>query len=326
MRVGAMGKRGRGLVLMVAGLAAGMMVGAVGWSADTRPAAEDRLLEGMIDFHCHSGPDVIGRSINDFEVVRQAKAAGMRAVVLKNHYTMTADRAQLAMQEIGGVEVFGGITLNLSVGGLNAEAVRKMVQMDGRRGRVVWLPTADGEAQVRQSGEQRPFVAVVKDGAPVAALEGVLKVVAEEHLILAMGHSSASESLVVIAAARKLGITKLLVTHALAVPGGASDEQLKEMAAAGAVIECTWLAVLPGSQTRPTGGGRVVTVEDYARVIRLIGAEHVLISSDMGQLQKPSHVEAMRAFVLALKKQGISDGEMDLVARKNAAKLLGLEG
>src|ERR1700677_311302 len=91
--------------------------------AKALPSPQDHLLDGVIDFHCHSGPDVLGRLINDFEVVRQAKAAGMRAIVLKNHYTMTADRAQLAMQEIGGIEVFGGITLNLSVGGLNAEAV-----------------------------------------------------------------------------------------------------------------------------------------------------------------------------------------------------------
>ncbi len=137
----------------------------------TQVAQRDQLLEGVIDFHVHSGPDVVGRLINDFEVVRQAKGAGMRAIVLKNHYTMTADRAQLAMQEIGGIEVFGGITLNLSVGGLNAEAVRKMVQMDGRRGRVVWLPTYDAEAQVKQSGEDRAFVAVVKDGAVVPELK-----------------------------------------------------------------------------------------------------------------------------------------------------------
>lgn len=66
-----------------------------------RAQAQDHLLEGVIDFHCHSGPDVIGRSINDFEVVRQAKAAGMRAIVLKNHYTMTADRCSWPCRRLG---------------------------------------------------------------------------------------------------------------------------------------------------------------------------------------------------------------------------------
>ncbi len=33
-------------------------------------------LAGAIDFHCHSAPDAVARSINSFEVVRQARAAG----------------------------------------------------------------------------------------------------------------------------------------------------------------------------------------------------------------------------------------------------------
>jgi hypothetical protein len=309
-----------------------MAIGAFATAAMAQqPAAPsqqpDDLLKGVIDFHCHSGPDVLGRSINDFELVRQAKAAGMRAIVLKNHYTMTADRAQLAMQEIGGIEVFGGITLNLSVGGLNAEAVRKMVQMDGRRGRIVWLPTYDGEAQVRQSGENRPFVAVVKDGKPVPEMDEILALIAQHNLIFETGHSAADESLVLIAAARKLGISKIIVTHALSVPGGATDDQVKQMADMGATIECTWLAQLSAAQTQPARGGaqKQITVAEYARVIRLIGAEHVLISSDMGQMQNPPHVKAMRSFILALKDQGLSDEQIDLVARKNPAKLLGLD-
>ena len=66
-------------------------------------------------------------------------------LVFKNHYTMTADRAALAMQLVEGIEIFGGVALNRAVGGLNAEAVRQMTQFDGGRGKVVWLPTFDAE-------------------------------------------------------------------------------------------------------------------------------------------------------------------------------------
>ena len=222
------------LLLLLVAIVGGSLVALVGGSTAPRAPEQDHLLDGVIDFHCHSGPDVIGRLINDFEVVRQAKAAGMRAIVLKNHYTMTADRAQLAMQEIGGIQVFGGITLNLSVGGLNAEAVRKMVQMDGRRGRIVWLPTYDSEAQVRQSGENRPFVAVVKDGQPVPEMKEIFALIAQDNLIFETGHSAASESLILIEAAKKLGITKIVVTHPLSVPGSATDEQLKTDGRSGA--------------------------------------------------------------------------------------------
>jgi hypothetical protein len=105
----------------------------------------DEILAGVIDFHCHTGPDALPRSISDLELARLAKLAGMKGLVLKNHYTMTADRAALVMREVEGIEVFGGIVLNRSVGGLNAEAIRRMIQFEGRRGRVVWLPTFDGQ-------------------------------------------------------------------------------------------------------------------------------------------------------------------------------------
>jgi predicted metal-dependent TIM-barrel fold hydrolase len=97
------------------------------------------------------------------------------------------------------------------------------------------------------------------------------------------------------------------------------------MADMGAIIEMTWLAQLPAAQTQPAPGGRRITVAEYARVIKMIGAEHFLISSDMGQMANPPHVKAMRDFILALKAAGLSQDEIDWLARKNPAKLLGLE-
>ena len=50
-------------------------------------------LDGVIDFHVHSGPDSRPRSVSDLEIARLARRAGMRGLVFKNHFTMTADRA-----------------------------------------------------------------------------------------------------------------------------------------------------------------------------------------------------------------------------------------
>lgn len=112
-----------------------------GLARGTAKARADESLRGAIDVHCHTAPDALARSVDDVALARQAKAAGMRAIVLKNHYTATADRAWLAMRAEPGIEVFGGIALNRAVGGINAEAVLRMAQMEGRRGRMVWLPT-----------------------------------------------------------------------------------------------------------------------------------------------------------------------------------------
>lgn len=290
-------------------------------------ADQAESLAGVIDFHCHSSPDTVSRSINSFEVVRQARAAGMRGLVLKNHFVSTAALAQLAMQEVGGIEVFGGIVLNRSAGGINAEAVRRMTQVEGHRGKIVWLPTFDAENQVRFSHEDRPFVAVVKDGKPVPALTEIFQLAANNDLIFATGHSSPAESLIVLAAAKQAGVKRLLVTHVLSDSTHAMIEQMKRMAELGAVMEFTWLAHIGGvAGPVPTArASKAVPVSEAARAIRAVGAEHFLISSDLGQANNPVHTVGLRMFISALRAEGITDRELELVTRQNPARLLGLD-
>ena len=87
----------------------------------------------------------------------------MRAIVLKNHYESTAGIAYLVRTLVPGIEVFGGIDLNLTVGGINPAAVEHMTRVTGGWGRIVWMPTFDAENQVRYSKEARPFVGVSRD-------------------------------------------------------------------------------------------------------------------------------------------------------------------
>ena len=94
-------------------------------------------LRDVIDFHVHSGPDSFTRSMTDVEIARLAKKSGMRAIVLKNHFTATTDRAWLA-ERLTGMRCYGGIVLNRAVGGSNTEAVRHMVTFTGHRAKVVW--------------------------------------------------------------------------------------------------------------------------------------------------------------------------------------------
>ncbi|HTP31935.1 MAG TPA: DUF6282 family protein, partial [Candidatus Acidoferrales bacterium] len=113
-------------------------------------------LAGVIDIHCHSDPDSVPRSLDAIELARLAKQSGMRGIVLKNHYESTASLAYVARKIVPGLDVFGGIDLNRSVGGVNPAAIERMVLVKGGYGRVVWLPTFDAENQVRYSKEQRP--------------------------------------------------------------------------------------------------------------------------------------------------------------------------
>ncbi|MFD2871840.1 DUF6282 family protein [Mucilaginibacter ximonensis] len=288
--------------------------------AQGRQSANSNPLAGTIDFHCHAGPDVSGRSLSDLDLARLAKKDGMRGIVLKNHYTMTADRAETAMKEVGGIEVFGGIALNRSVGGLNAEAIRRMAAMEGHRGKVVWLPTVDAENNFEHGPGARKFVSVVKDGKPVPEMAEVFQAIAKNDRILETGHSTPAESLILIQAARYAGIGKIIVTHAQLL--GATVQQMKQMADMGAYIEFCWQSYLAKTGNKNDGDKKAVA--ECVKVIQAIGADRCIIDSDLGQPGNPLHPDGMRAFISSLKANGMSEHDIDLIARKNPAKLLGL--
>src|SRR5579864_2319705 len=123
-----------------------------------------QTLAGAIDMHAHSDPDGVPRSIDAIDLAKLAKSRGMRAIVLKNHYHPTAALAALVRKEVPGIEVFGGISLDLTVGGVNPAAVEWMTKVKGGYGKVVWMPTFDSEHHVTSQSEKRPFAPVVKDG------------------------------------------------------------------------------------------------------------------------------------------------------------------
>ena len=154
-----------------------------------------RLLEGAIDVHVHSYPDDRPRSIDAIEVAKLAHARKLRAIVLKNHYDSTAGLAFLVRKVVPGIEVFGGVALNLPVGGINPAAVEHMAAVSGGWGRIVWMPTFDAENQVRTSKESRPFVSVTKNGELLPDVRDVIAVIAKRDLVLATGHSAPSEGL-----------------------------------------------------------------------------------------------------------------------------------
>jgi hypothetical protein len=295
------------LLIVASGMAgAGAAVLAAGQEAEIS-------LDGVVDLHFHTGPDSRPRSVGDIEASRLAAEAGMRAILLKNHFTMTADRAAIAMGQVDGLEIFGGLALNRSVGGINPEAVRQMATFSGGRGKVVWLPTFDSEHAVTSGGGDGPFVSILEDGEPLPAVLEVFALLAEHDLTLAMGHSAPGEVLRLIPEARRLGVPRILVTHVFSQ--GATREQMRQMAEEDAIMEIDWLAVYRGG--RP--------IEDYVSAIRELGAEAFFMSSDLGQEGNPLHAAGLRDYIRAMLDAGITEEEIDIMIRRNPARLLGLD-
>jgi len=282
---------------------------------------------GVIDMHVHSHPDVFGRSMDDMDVATLAKAKGMRGIVLKNHVTTTADRAALVMKAIPGIEVWGGIVLNNSVGGINPAAVEWMHRMYGGRGKMVWLPTFDSDKHIKTLvNKDGAGLTVAPNGQVTPQMEEILKIIARENLVLATGHVHAAEVLAVTKKARELGVKNIIVTHALTNIPGLTMEQAKEVAAAGAMIEICYLQFMTGPNA-PYAWMRhwyEVGAKQVAEAVKEVGAKNIVLSTDLGQQGMMTHPDGIENMIAAVKAAGVSDADIDLMLRKNPAQLLGV--
>jgi len=268
----------------------------------------DPALVGAIDLHAHFGPDSYDRQWDAFEVVKLAKERGMRGVVLKNHWSETAGLAQL-IRKYGaqGIEVFGAVTLDTPVGGVNPMAVRYMSDVEGRWGRIVWMPTHDSEHEVNYYKETRAKAIVSRNG----------KLIPEErNLTLATGHVEPEEALMIMAEAKKRGITKIIVTHPLLGPQFTSMSlpQLQEAVKLGGAVEIT-----AGTLIRD-GDGKAHAIE----VIKALGAQNVFVGSDSGLVGTPNHPDALAMAAKSLRAAGFSEQDLNWMFKDTPARLVGL--
>jgi hypothetical protein len=274
------------------------------------------LLRGAIDIHVHSDPDNVPRSLDGLEAATEARAAGMRAIVLKNHYDPTAGLAFLARKAAPGLEVFGGVDLNLTVGGMNPIAVDHLSQIAGGYGKIVWMSTFDAENQVRYSKEQRPFVSVTRNGELLPETKAVIAAVARHDLVLATGHVAAAEGLMLLREGRRAGVRQMVVTHAANPPILMTVDQMRDAAGIGAFVE-----FVGGSLAEPDAAARI---DRFAQMIRAIGPQSCILSSDLGQKGNPLPAAGFAQFLKAMRGKGFSDAEIGQMARDNPARLLGL--
>ena len=282
----------------------------------TEAGSSGRLLAGTIDIHVHSDPDNAPRSIDGIDVAKLARSKGMRGIVLKNHYDPTAGLAFLARKETPGLEVFGGIDLNLTVGGMNPGAVEHMTQVAGGWGRVVWMSTFDAENQVRYSKENRPFVSVVRSGALLPETKAVISLIAKHGLVLATGHVSAQEALMLLREGRQQGAQHMVVTHAINAPILMDVPQMQEATTLGALIE------FAGSSLANTDAA--ARIDRFADAIRKVGPQFCILSSDLGQKGNPLPPDGFGGFLVAMRAKGFTEQEIDRMSKENPARLLGL--
>lgn len=282
---------------------------------------------GVIDMHVHSHPDVFGRNMDDIDVAQLAKARGMRGLLLKNHVAETASRAALVMKVVPGIEVFGGVVLNKAVGGINPDAVEWMHRTYGGRGKVVWLPTFESDKHVKTlSRPDAVGLVVAPNGQVTPQMEAILKIIARENLVLATGHVHPEEIIAVVRRGRELGVKNVLVTHGLTNVPGLTMAQAKQVVDMGAVIEVCFLQFRagPNAPLAFLTHWTQVNAKHVAAAVKELGAKGLVISSDLGQSANMTHPDGIEVAITEMKREGVSDADIDVMMRRNPARLLGL--
>jgi hypothetical protein len=282
---------------------------------------------GVIDMHVHSHPDVFGRNMDDIDVAQLAKARGMRGILLKNHVAETASRAALVMKVVPGIEVFGGVVLNKAVGGINPDAVEWMHRTYGGRGKVVWLPTFESDKHVKTlSKPDAVGLTVAPNGQVSPQMEAILKIIARENLMLATGHVHPEEVLAVVKRGRELGVKNMLVTHGLTNVPGLTMAQAKQVVEMGGVIEICFLQFRagPNAPLAFLTHWTQINAKHVAQAVKELGAKGLVISSDLGQSANMTHPDGIEVAIAEMKKEGVSDADIDVMMRRNPARLLGL--
>ena len=292
---------------------------------DNKTRAKE-LVAGSIDFHIHTGPDVFPRLVTDIEAAQQAKDAGMKGILLKNHVTCTADRAQIASQVVG-FPVFGGVALNLPVGGVNAQAVEMALRMGAKE---VWMPTIHAEHYLGEVDNVPMFAKLLKSGIKGINLlnaEGKLKyevmeclaLIAQHDAILATGHISIPEAMALVPEAKKAGVKKIVVTHPVSPMENYSVADMKRILELGATMLEHVVNDITHQMKKPIPPSRI------AEAIKQVGAEHTIMSTDSGQVINPAPVCSMENFIREMLDQGIAEKDILVMTRKNPGEILGIQ-
>ena len=278
-------------------------------------------MKSIIDMHVHSAPDIRERAYTDFELLEAGVRVGAKAIVIKSHHGTTMNRAFLANEYNKKVHdgsndfmMYGSVTLNYAIGGLNPVAVETGLKMGAK---VIWLPTTSAENHLKKYGKSGG-IKCTENGKVVPELLDIFKMIKDYDVTLGTAHLSVEEIFAVVECAKTLGLNKIVVTHPeFWVVDMSHEDQIK--------IVQDYDVYLERCYAQPMGDGVYKSnLQDNYEIIKKIGCQNILVDTDGGQVENPNWEIAFEEYMQFLFNKGITNEELDIMTRKNATKLLGV--
>ncbi|WP_153723669.1 DUF6282 family protein [Sporosarcina cascadiensis] len=280
------------------------------------------LLKGVIDMHVHSKPDIAERAYSDIDLMNAGIRVGARAIVIKNHFGTSMNRAYLLneMKTRGKhketeLTMFGSITLNKAIGGLNPFAVEAGLKMGAK---IVWLPTIHARNHMEKLSQGEDGIICVQDNKVVKELECILQLIKEYDAVLATGHLSPDEIFTVVKEAKRLGIDKIVVTHPeFWIVGMSMQEQIEITQKYNVFLELCYAQPMPDQSFKNNLPGNL-------EIIRNVGYQNVLVSTDGGQVENPFWEDALEEYITFLMANQIPVQHITYMTQELPARLLNL--
>ncbi|MFD5874690.1 DUF6282 family protein [Streptomyces sp. NPDC060322] len=280
------------------------------------------LARRVVDVHYHAGPDLYRRRLTSSGAGRAyAEVGGW--VVLKSHLTSSAARAWEAREE--GLPVSGTLVLNELAGGLRPRAIEQAVYAHGPDSParlVVHLPTVvgPGHASALRRTPFHPRLDIDRwRAAPTVDANGqlhrdvteVLRAARDLPVVVATGHCPRDAALRIVDEAVRLGVSRLLLTHATHPMSGFTPNDLTNLSDVPSLyVELTALTLLLGH--RDTGHlGEVVRAHP-----------RVVFSSDLGQPDQPDVKAWLELNEQWFRAAGLTNRETRAITWTNPTNLL----
>lgn len=280
-------------------------------------------MKGYYDLHVHTGPSIFTRRLSDYELGQQIINNEIGGAVIKAHEGDTTMRAFIVNSILDKKVLYGSITLNSYVGGLNLSAVELSLKMDCN---IVWFPTVDARNHrnyyekkgqfngLKQGNSQDTIVDLVDEkGNLKKEVIEILQLVKQYDSFIATGHISVEDIDKIIDESKKIGFNNIIITHPESAITKISPEKQKEYARLGLFIEKSYL------WTTSDWGN---TIEELAYNIQFLGSNNCIITTDFGQKDNNYPYIGFNEFVNKLLQYGIKEKEIEEMSIVNPKRIL----
>ncbi|WP_448110894.1 DUF6282 family protein [Pseudomonas lini] len=273
------------------------------------------------------------RYCNHIEAMREASEAGLKTVLLKDHYYSCTPVTTLLNKHFSelGVHMLSGVPLNNSVGGLNVHAVEHGLKLGAK---LVWMPTFSSANHIAHHHQDEkftekfpqttqrmlqpiPLTVLDENGRLKEEVKAILDLIAAEDVVLSAGHLNIKEIWPLFEEARKRGVKRLLVNHPTYVVDATLDD-MRELARAGVYMEHSMCMWVPGSKFK------FYDDQFLQQVIEAGTVDLTILGSDLGQQGNPSIAEGFRNVIGQLLDLNYSDEDIRKMTSGNASSLMNL--